>query len=203
MRARQQQGWFEVIAGTRAVAVRRDDPADVAAATKCFGFVQRVDQKPKRRLFELLTAQGMRANQQITFLSDGGESLRAVQELLHPHAEYVLDWFHVTMRLTVMGQYAKGLPTTAPPPVTVEDEDEDEPVAMVMRAEAERQLESITWSLWHGNVLDALEAIDVLTGQTDAAAETDAAAKKLTKALSEFRGYIDNNQGAIPNDGER
>jgi hypothetical protein len=30
------------------------------------------DDKPKRRLFELLRSQGMQANQQIEFLSDGG-----------------------------------------------------------------------------------------------------------------------------------
>jgi hypothetical protein len=28
---------------------------------------------------------------------------------LNPEAEHYLDWFHVTMRITVMGQYAKGL----------------------------------------------------------------------------------------------
>ena len=29
-----------------------------------------------------------------------------------PCAEHVLDWFHLTMRLTVLGQYARG---TGPP----------------------------------------------------------------------------------------
>lgn len=194
-----------MIAGTSEVAFRRDDPADSATSTKCFGFVQRLDQKPRRRLFELLTAQGMQANQQLTFLSDGGETVRAVQELLHPHAEYVLDWFHGAMRLTVMGQYAKGLPTTAPTAIRSDDEDdeEDEPVAVVTQGEAERERETIKWSLWHGNVLDAVEVIDDLAGQTDAAAETAAAAKKLTKALAGFQGYIESNQGAIPNYGER
>ena len=33
--------------------------------------------------------------------------------------------------------------------------------------------------------------------------ETDLAAKKLAKALAEFRTYIDKNQSAIPNYGER
>jgi hypothetical protein len=36
---------------------------------KCFGYVQTYDTKPKRRLFELLKAQGMQMNQQITFLT--------------------------------------------------------------------------------------------------------------------------------------
>src|SRR5690348_11934180 len=31
---------------------------------------------------------------------------------LNAEAEHYLDWFHLTMQLTVMGQYAKGLATT-------------------------------------------------------------------------------------------
>jgi hypothetical protein len=38
----------------------------------CFAFVQTYDTKPKRRLFEVLTSQGMQTNQQITFFTDGG-----------------------------------------------------------------------------------------------------------------------------------
>ena len=40
------------------------------------GFVQSYDTKPKRRLFEVLQSQGMQANQQLTFLSDGGDTVR-------------------------------------------------------------------------------------------------------------------------------
>lgn len=62
----RREGWFEVIAG-------KSTPAEGEA--KCFGFVQTFDTKPKRRLFELLKAQGMAANQQVTFLTDGGAHL--------------------------------------------------------------------------------------------------------------------------------
>jgi hypothetical protein len=34
---------------------------------------------------------------------------------LHPEAEHLLHWFHIAMRVTVMGQMAKGL---APQEVT-------------------------------------------------------------------------------------
>ncbi len=61
------------------------------------------DRKPKRRLFELLKAQGLQANQDVTFLADGGEEVRALTELVTPEAEHVLDWwFHIVMRLTVL-----------------------------------------------------------------------------------------------------
>ena len=63
----RKDGWFEVIAG-------KSMPTDGEA--KCFAFVQKIETKPRRRLFEVLSAQGMAANQSITFLTDGGEDFR-------------------------------------------------------------------------------------------------------------------------------
>jgi len=63
-------------------------------AAKCFAFVHRYDTKPKRRVFEVLESQGMQMNQQITFLSDGGDTVRQLQLYLNPQAEHLLDWFH-------------------------------------------------------------------------------------------------------------
>ncbi len=37
-------------------------------------------------------------------MSDGGENVRRVQEHLHPFSEHLIDWFHITMRLTVLQQ---------------------------------------------------------------------------------------------------
>jgi hypothetical protein len=37
-------------------------------------------------LWELLKSQGMQENQQVVFMSDGGEDVRRVQEYLQPHA---------------------------------------------------------------------------------------------------------------------
>jgi hypothetical protein len=61
------EGWFEVIAG-------KSMPEEGAA--KCFAYVQTYDTKPKRRLFELMKSQGLQANQQVTFLSDGADDVR-------------------------------------------------------------------------------------------------------------------------------
>ena len=51
----------------------------------------------------------MALNQQITFLSDGSDIVRDLQLYMSPEAEHILDWFHLTMKLTVLDQYAKGL----------------------------------------------------------------------------------------------
>jgi len=58
----------------------------------------------------------MAANQQVTFLTDGGEDIRELPRFLNPDSEHLLDWFHVTMRLTVMTNMAKSLRPPPPDP---------------------------------------------------------------------------------------
>lgn len=99
---------FEMIIGKSTLAFTRDEEAEYPSS-KCFGFVQTCDPKAKRGLYGVLKAQGFQLNQQITFLSDGEDAVRDLQLYLSPEAEHILDWFHLSMRLTVLGQYAKGL----------------------------------------------------------------------------------------------
>jgi len=90
----EKQRQFEVIVGKSILAFTREDAEDVPSS-KCFGFVQTFDTKPKRRLFEVLQSQGLQLNQQLTFLSDGGDTVRDLQLYLSPEAEHLLDWFHI------------------------------------------------------------------------------------------------------------
>ena len=60
-----------------------------------------------------MKSQGMQENQQVVFMSDGGEDVRQVQEYLHPGSEHLIDWFHITMRLTVLQQQTKALQARA------------------------------------------------------------------------------------------
>ena len=147
-------GWFEVIAGKAIPASGR--PA-------CFGYVQTYDTKPKRRLFEVLKAQGMAANQQVTFLTDGGEDIRDIPCYLNAQAEHLLDWFHLTMRITVMAGMGKSL---RPPPPDPEFPDEP-PIDLA--SEVAAQLERLKWFCWHGNVFRALQIIDNLIFDLDIA----------------------------------
>jgi hypothetical protein len=172
----RREGWFEVIAG-------KSIPAKDERAAKCFAFVQTYDTKPKRRLYELLTAQGMQANQQVTFLTDGGTDVRELPLYLNPQAEHLIDWFHITMRLTVLGQMTKGL---GPEPARA----------------AASELERLKWFLWHGNAFRALQVIGDLKVDLDIADSTPQE-RKLYKALAEFGHYIAANAAWIPNYGER
>lgn len=56
----------------------------------------------------------MQENQQVVFLSDCGDSLRNLQAYLHPDSEHWLDWFHITMRISVLQQQVKTLKDEQP-----------------------------------------------------------------------------------------
>lgn len=170
----RKAGWFEVIVGKS----MQDN-----APTKRFGFVATYDTKPKRKLYEMLNNQGLQMNQAITFLSDGGDTVRDLQMFLSPQAEHILDWFHVTMRITVMKQFALTLSTDGTINFTEE-------------------LDSLKWHLWHGNVFRALAAIESISFQLDPEAINNNEAK-LMNALEEFDTYIRNNSELIPNYSDR
>src|SRR5271167_3000953 len=186
------EGWFEVIAG-------KSMPEE--GVPKCFAYVQSYDTKPKRRLFELMKSQGLQANQQVTFLSDGADDVRELPLYLSPESEHWLDWFHVAMRLRVMGQMAKGLVNeqnmiSAQEPLTEAGEELD-------TVDIGKQLERVKWFLWHGNVVRALDTIEDVEDELDLLPQNSESRKKLLKAVREFRGYIEENQNFIPNYGDR
>jgi hypothetical protein len=178
--------YFEVIVGksTRTFGEHEDTKEP---SNKRFGFVQTLETKPKRRLYEVLHAQGLQMNQDITFLSDGNDTLRELQLEMSPKATYILDWLHVTMRLTVLDQYGKGLVHC------------DAVVGETIRQKIAR----LKWSLWHGQVDTAPGKIDDLASSIAPFNETYARFTHLVRALSELRTYIGNNRHVIPNYGQR
>jgi hypothetical protein len=173
------EGWFEVIVG-------KSLPAE-GCSSKCFGFVGRYDVKPKRRLFEWLKVQGLQSGQAVTFLSDGGDAVRELPMGLHPQSEHLLDWFHVTMRVTTMNRMAQGVQA------------EDYPT---LSADLEEMLEHLKWNLWHGKVDRALEIVDELAYALDVEGASPEH-RKLLKAVRAFETYVTNQRAFIPNYGER
>jgi hypothetical protein len=145
------------------------------------------DPKPKRRLFDTLKSQGLQANQDVTFLTDGGQEIRALTELVTPVSEHVLDWFHITMRLTVLQQYARG--------VAHHD--------AAAGANLLTDLERIKWLLWHGNQYRAGETIDFFLDDVDALEVDYPNFHKFARAASEFGVYIAANTDSLINYGER
>ena len=169
---------FEVIVG-RSMA---ED-----GGSRYVGFVNGLDRHPKRRLMEMLTSQGVQANQDITFLTDGGREVVPLTQMISPCSEHVLDWFHITMKITVLGQFVKGLAHC-------------NEIAAAAFAEA---LERIKWKLWNDNGPGALELIDQLADDL-AKLETDYEnRRKFMRLVREFGIYIKYNMCSLINYGER
>ena len=80
-----------------------------------------------------------------------------------------------TMRVTVMQQMAKGLPSQGESPGRIDLKD---------------YLDRLKWSLWHGNVYKALQKIDYLEMDLETIEESPEQ-RKLLKAIREFGGYIE------------
>ena len=172
------QSHFEVTVGK---SIPTDRPS------RYLGLVQSHDDKPKRRLHEVLKEQGWQENQPVTFMTDGGDTVINMALYMAPASKHILDWFHITMRLTVMQQYVKGLAHHS-------DEDADR---------LSRSLRKIKGFLWNGNLHDGQAAIEDLVMGLDEIETDYASIKALRKTASEFETYIANNKDMIPNYAER
>ena len=172
------QSHFEVTVGK---SIPTDRPS------RYLGLVQSHDDKPKRRLHEVLKDQGWQENQPVTFMTDGGDTVINMARHMAPASEHILDWFHITMRITVMQQYVKGLAHHNPA--------EAEAIARLLR--------QIKGFLWNGNLHDGQAAIEDLAIDLEIVETDYASIKALRKAASEFETYIANNALMIPNYTER
>lgn len=177
----QKKTCFEVIVG-------KSVPTEQIA--KCFGFVPGYDKKSKERVLDVLSQQGCQGNQRIVFLSDGAANLRQLQSCLTPNAQHILDWFHLTMRFTVLQQYLQGL--------TKVDADGEQ---------MQKRLESAKWHLWHGNTIKGLELIHELDCDADLhiqeAPTKYEKIKPLIRYISELESYIRQNTHLIIDYSER
>jgi hypothetical protein len=169
---------FELIVG-------RSMPEEGEA--RYIGFVHGYDRKPQRRIIDHLRRQGFQADQDLTFITDGGDEVRALAERISPCSEHVLDWFHITMRITVLRQFAQGLV----------HHDKDAGMAAL------DELRRIKWFLWHGNSYRARETIDGLLLDLEALDSRYPNLRKFRTAMREFQAYIASNGASLINYGER
>jgi hypothetical protein len=123
----------------------------------------------------------------VTFLTDGGEEVRTLTERVTPAAEHVLDWFHITMRLTVLGQYARG--------VAHHDE--------AKGADLLKSLERIKWLLWHGNLQRASMASERFEDDVGELVVDYPHLRKLARTAHKFAVYVTSNASSLINYGER
>ena len=104
-----------------------------------------------------------------------------------PASEHLLDWFHITMRITVMRQYVKELSHHNPEEGRATD----------------RLLRQIKGYLWNGNLRDGHRVIEEMAMDLECIETDYPSLKALRKAANEFEVYIRNNGWMIPNYAER
>ena len=114
--------------------------------------------------------------------------MRDLQLYLSPLAEHLLNWFQITMRITVLRQQLKELIAATPAHDLAKLDDE---------------LERVKWYLWHGNVFRALQVVEHVGWQMEDLDEEARASCKLAKSVAEFYTYITTNEAFIPNYGDR
>ncbi|SOE86862.1 hypothetical protein SAMN05446935_7379 [Burkholderia sp. YR290] len=173
----RQDGWFEVIVGKSL----RDD-----GRGHSFAYVHTLEHEPADRMLAFLAQEGVGADQPVTFLSDGGDTVRRAQLDFGDCGERVLDWFHVAMRVQNLEQMIKGLP----------DRDERSSVDVLID-----RLRSAKWHLWHGCPYPALQRLESLGWEL--ATDGSPGETRLLAKLEEFIGYLENNQRFIVNYGDR
>ena len=155
--------------------------------------MQEVDAKPRRRVLEVLRSQGLQANQSVEFFTDGASILRSLTSYLSAESTHILDWFHLTMRLTVLHQYALGFAQ----------------VDAAGGKALQDGLTSIKWHLWHGNAERALEKLMDLDDKLATHQDDPLVAKKyskwkpLTRLVADFHTYVEQNSGFIVDYSER
>ena len=120
----------------------------------------------------------------------------------HRHAEAapctagtVHTWFHIAMRLQHLEQTASALST-------------DTPVRREAKAVIVAEADRLRWRLWNGKHGEACGALDRIVGWLENAAllnDAAVAAKvgRLVAHCTELRGYIENNEDALIDYGQR
>jgi hypothetical protein len=184
--------WFEVVAGKSIPGFCRDAPEDEEPRpARCFAFVQAHDDRPRRRLLDVLASQGYAPNQRVVVMSDGGESVRRLVSRIGPRPSTCWTGFMSPMRLTVLVQMTKG---ACPDPGWTERRLTD--------------LERLKWLLWHGHAHHAVEAAEAFAEdawcmEEEVIGEAKAKPARLRVAAEEFAVYLRRNADQLIDYGER
>ncbi len=164
--------------------------------TRRFALVRSVAEQPHALLRAALQAQGWREGGAVTAISDGDPALPAlVRSATDGPVEPVLDWFHLSMRVHHVEQVMGSLCAVEPPSLAPLDH-------------AQIDVERLRHLLWNGHHEKACEALGRITSWAkDATVLNDPAmearAKRLLARCTELQAYIETNEGALIDYGQR
>jgi len=166
-------------------------------ATRRFALVRSVAEQPYALLRAALQDQGWREGDAVTAISDGDPALPALVRLATGGpVEPILDWFHLSMRVHHVEQVMAGLCALEPPP----------PLAPLDQVQID--VERLRHLLWNGHHSQACEALGrIASGAKDAVVlnhpAMEAGARRLVARCAALRAYIESNEGALIDYGQR
>ena len=143
-----------------------------------------------------LQDQGWREGDAVTAISDGDPALPAlVRSATDGPVEFVLDLFHLSMRVHHVEQAMCGLCALEPPPLAPLDH-------------ARIDVERLRHLLWNGHHEKACEALGRIGSWAKDAIvlnnlAVEAKARRLVARCTELRAYIETNAGALIDYGQR
>ena len=125
----------------------------------------------------------------VTVLTDGDAGLRAIHQQVAPHADHILDWFHISMRFKNLEQLAKGINAIADGGA---------------RAHALAEIEHAKWRLWNGLTERGIVGLMDLGQWAQAPCFAHIPSlKKLAHTLLETIRYLELNADSMPDYGKR
>ena len=164
--------------------------------TRRFAVVRSIAEQPHILLRAALHDQGWREGDVVTAISDGDPALPAsVRLAIGGPVELILDWFHLSMHVHHVEQVMGGLCALELPPSAPPDQ-------------ARIDVERLRHLLWNGHHEKACEALGrIVSWAKDASVLDDpameAGAERLVARCTELQAYIENNQGALIDYGQR
>jgi len=164
--------------------------------TRRFALVRSVAEQPHALLRAALQGQGWREGDAVTAISDGDPALPAlVRSATGGPVQPILDWFHLSMRVHHVEQVMRGLCALEPPSLALLDP-------------AQVDVERLRHLLWNGHHEKACEALGrIASGAKDATMLNDpameAGARRLVARCAALRAYIETNEGALIDYGQR
>ena len=164
--------------------------------TRRFALVRSVAEQPHALLRAALQDQGWRERDAVTAISDGDPALPAlVRSATDGPVETILDWFHLSMRVHHVEQVMGGLSALEPSPSTPPDQ---------AQTDVER-LRHLLWNGHHDKVCEALGRIMSWAKEAIVLNEpsVEAKARRLVARCTELRAYVENNEGAPIDYGQR
>jgi len=164
--------------------------------TRRFALVRSVAEQPHALLRAALQDQGWREGEAVTVISDGDPALPAlVRSATGSPVKLILDWFHLSMRVQHVEQVMRGLcALELPPPAPLDH--------------AQIDVERLRHLLWNDHHEKACEALGRITGWAKDATmlndpAVEAGMRRLVARCTELRSYIETNEGALIDYGQR